>query len=293
VKLHRAAVHGRYLIQTFTFALRVCCLLRLIQRHFSSSQVQHYTIPPQRSPVLILAQLGASTIKHKIPPLSMNITTFEVSDDMDHCAASNSVSFDASPAISSVTENCRDPMARSSLHETYDSHQISDMESVSGSCISQESGYYLENAPVVMSTVMQDAPTMHGTNPDTSVQEALMPEGVDIEPDKEGIISRKWHWKTIGVILGFLLAGQFSGLTSRNVLLTRDNVFMCAWPLLAVRSSRQIAYRLWKSPAISGLLRLLSTSNAIQVFIDSWDRGMLHTVSLAHPSRTRNIDLTD
>jgi hypothetical protein len=134
-------------------------------------------------------------------------------------------------------------MARSSLHETYESHQTADMESVSGS--SQGSDYDLENAPVVMSSslvppndgsvlysrlphtgafmtsaqdnssssvapVTQHAPTMHGTNSDTSVQEALMPGGVDTEPDKEGIIARKWHWKTIGIIFGFLLAGKFS-----------------------------------------------------------------------------------
>jgi hypothetical protein len=41
-----------------------------------------------------------------------------------------------------VTENCHNPMARSSLHETYESHQTADMESVSGS--SQESDYDLE-----------------------------------------------------------------------------------------------------------------------------------------------------
>jgi hypothetical protein len=50
---------------------------------------------------------------------------------------------------------------------------------------------------------------MHGTNSDTSVQEALMPGGVDTEPNKEGIIARKWHWKTMGIIFGFILAGKF------------------------------------------------------------------------------------
>jgi hypothetical protein len=150
-------------------------------------------------------------------------------------------------------------MARSSLHETYEGHQTADMDSVSGSCISQDPDYDLENAPVVMytslvpsqdgsvlysrlphtgafttsaqenssssvTTVMQDAPTMHGTNSDTSVQEALMPGGVDTEPDKDGIIARKWHWKTMGMVFGLLLTGKFSGLTSRKVLLARDSV---------------------------------------------------------------------
>jgi copper(I)-binding protein len=55
-------------------------------------------------------------------------------------------SFDASSVISSVTEFRSDPMARSSLHETYKSHQTADMESVSGSCLSQESDYDLEDS---------------------------------------------------------------------------------------------------------------------------------------------------
>jgi hypothetical protein len=67
-----------------------------------------------------------------------------------------------------------------------------------------------DNSSNSIATVMQDAPTMHGMNSDTSVQEALMPGGVDTEPDKEGIIARKWHWKTMGIIFGFLLAGKFS-----------------------------------------------------------------------------------
>lgn len=65
-----------------------------------------------------------------------------------------------------------------------------------------------DNGSDVAPTEAQKAPIKDGRNPNIPVQESLIPRIVGDDQHGKGVTPRKWHWKTMGTVFGFLIAGS-------------------------------------------------------------------------------------
>jgi hypothetical protein len=90
------------------------------------------------------------------------------------------------------------------------------------------------------------------------------------------------HWKTVGMIIGFLFAGQSAHAQRRTLLTLRSPSFRFR-ALLSVREPGWQAYRHMLSYAIPSVCRLYPLNNHLQGCADGEYRNMLRATSLVHP----------
>jgi hypothetical protein len=176
----------------------------------------------------------------------MNATNSELSATSNRRSASEPGLFDPDSRETPVIENNGGPVTRvpSSARQAYQFQQEARRSYSSSSSISQVSQHDVEDIAVVMtmSSELSHSGTVHysrlpgvdhSTTPtqnngnDTlpsesheapgsqarisrsTVQEILIPASVEVDLSGKDFTSRKWHWKTMGTVFGFLLAGKF------------------------------------------------------------------------------------
>jgi len=172
----------------------------------------------------------------------MNATISELSAIINRRSASEPGLFDPDSRKTPMIENNGGSVARvpSPARQAYQMQHEARLSESSLSSISQTSQQDVEDTAVVMtmSSELSHSGTVHysrlpcvddsttptqnngsGTIPSeahevlgsqarisgSTVQEMLIPASVEVDPSEKGVASRKWHWKTMGTVFGFLL----------------------------------------------------------------------------------------